>query len=88
MLLEDEDSLGAMNKNYLPIKFKSDGTVDARSRNRLYSYGGWDELNRKISAKVEEISSEIENGNIETAKNEKDSPCDYCGFKAVCRKRF
>ncbi len=88
MLLDDEISINAMNKNYIPIKFKKDGTPDARSEKYLYTYEGWEELNAKISDKVREVSSEMKRGNISLTTKKSDTPCDYCKFKPVCRKKF
>ena len=87
MLLDDEISLSAMNKKYVPVKFKKDGTPDARSEKLLYSYDGWGELNGKISEKVREISSEMKRGNISLTSKKSDTPCDYCKFKPVCRRK-
>ena len=86
MLLDDEVSISAMNKNYIPVKFKKDGTPDARSEKYLYTYEGWEELNTKISDKVRDVSSEMKRGNISLTAKKSDTPCDYCKFKPVCRK--
>ncbi len=87
MLLDDEVSIGAMNKNYIPVKFKKDGSPDARSEKFLYTYDGWNALNEKISDKVREISGEMKHGNISLTPQKNDTPCDYCKFKPICRKR-
>jgi ATP-dependent helicase/nuclease subunit B len=86
MLLHEEESIGAMNPEFLPIKLKKDGTPDARSQKYLYSREGWDELNRKISDKVSSIATRMKAGDITAAKPGKGSPCEYCKFKPICRK--
>lgn len=88
MLLDDDVSIGAMNKNYIPVKFKKDGNPDARSEKFLYTYDGWVELNGKISDKVREVSGEMKRGNISLTSKKSDTPCDYCKFKPVCRKKI
>ena len=88
MLLDDEVSISAMNKKYIPVKFKKDGAPDARSEKFLYTYEGWEELNSKISDKVREVSSEMKRGNISLTAKKSDTPCDYCKFKPVCRKKI
>lgn len=88
MLLDDKESIGAMNKDFIPIKFKKDGTPDARSQKYLYSYEGWGELNEKISDKVREISSAMKSGDISPTSKKSDTPCDFCKFKPVCRKKI
>ena len=87
MLLDDAESIDAMNKDFIPIKFKKDGSPDARSQKYLYSYEGWEELNRKISDKVSEISSAMKSGDISLTNKKSDTPCDFCKFKPVCRRK-
>ena len=84
MLLSDDVSLGAMNKEYLPVKFKKDGTPDARSQKLLYTEEGWGELSEKVARKVCEVADGMCAGNISVGG--KDAPCEYCSFKAICRK--
>lgn len=86
MLLDDDLSLGAMNKDFIPVKFKKDGTPDARSAKYLYSYDGWGELDEKITGKVCEVAEGMKSGNISTTKQKDNGPCDYCKFKPICRK--
>ena len=88
MLLDDDASLAAMNKDFLPIKFKKDGTPDSRSEKYLYSYAGWSELDAKIGEKVCEVAENMRGGDISTTTQKKNPPCDFCNFKPVCRKRF
>ena len=87
MLLNDDISISAMNKKYIPVKFKKDGTPDARSEKFLYTYDGWQQLNEKISDKVRELASEMKRGNISLTSKKSDTPCDYRKFKPVCRKK-
>ena len=88
MILDDAESIGAMNKDFIPIRFKKDGTPDARSEKYLYTYEGWNALNEKISDKVREISSAIKSGDVSPTSKKSDTPCDYCRFKPVCRKKI
>jgi ATP-dependent helicase/DNAse subunit B len=86
MILDDSISISAMNKDYIPVKFKKNGEVDARTGKYLYTYDGWEELGEKISNKIGEVTSEMKGGNISLTTKTKDSPCDYCSFKPICRK--
>ena len=86
MLLDDKESLGAMNQEYVPIKFKKDGSPDARSQKYLYTERGWDELNDKIASKVLEISGRMKSGDISLSKCN-DRLCDVCKFKPICRRK-
>lgn len=87
MILDDEESISAMNRNYLPVKFKKDGAPDSRSEKFLYSREGWNELGERISKKIGEISDKMKQGDISLTDKKKDSPCDYCPYSAVCRRK-
>ncbi len=87
MLLDDEISLAAMNPDYLPIKFKKDGTPDAYSADKLYSLEGWDELNKTMSESIKKVSADMRSGEISAKPDKKRNPCDYCNFAPVCRKK-
>lgn len=86
MLLDDKESLSAMNQEYIPIKFKKGGSPDARSQKYLYTERGWDELNDKIASKVLEISGRMKSGDISLSKCN-DRLCDVCKFKPICRRK-
>ena len=89
MLLNDDESLSAMNKNYIPIKFKNDGTPDSRSESKLYTESGWDRINDVIEKAVTDISDKMISGDISAnpkkKSNGKSDACAYCEFKAICR---
>lgn len=88
MILDNMQIAHAMNPDYLPVKIKKDGTtVDSRYQKYLYTPEGWEEINEKIGGKIKEIASDMKSGNISLTKKKKDTPCDYCSFKAVCRKK-
>lgn len=86
MLLDDIISISAMNKSYIPVKYKKNGEPDARTQKYLYTYDGWEELGEKISNKIGEVTSDMKCGNISLTSKTKDSPCEYCSFKPICRK--
>ncbi len=85
MILDEPESIAAMNPAYIPIKFKKNGETDTRYAKFLYSREGWDEITEKISAKVGEISDNIKSGDISAAKDKNNAPCEYCKFKPICR---
>ena len=87
MLLKSSESIAAMNPDYIPIKLKNDGTVYSNYEKFLYTPSGWDDINDKIGDKIKEIATDMKRGNISLTEKKKDSPCDYCSFKAVCRKK-
>lgn len=89
MVLDDEKSLGAMNSEYIPIKFKKDGQPDAYTKKYLYTKNGWDAINNSIEAAVKSIAEKMISGNIDALPLKKyggkSSACEYCKFKSVCR---
>lgn len=89
MVLDDGDSLAAMNPNYIPIRFKKDGDVDSRTKKYLYTENGWDRINEAIETSVKAICDRMISGSIDAiplAKNNgRSDVCEYCKFKAICR---
>lgn len=88
MLLDEEESLAAMNSDFIPIKFKKDGFPDARSLDKLYSRNGWVDISRKVERAVVDICEEMLSGNIPAKPLAAGgrSPCEYCEFKSICRR--
>lgn len=90
MLLDDAESIGAMNAEYIPIKFKTtDGKPDSRSLKKLYTLPGWDELNDTIREVVCDLGARMTSGDISASPlmkaSGKTEVCKYCDFKAICR---
>ncbi len=88
ILLDDEESIGAMNPNFIPVKYKADGTLDSRSKAKVYTDDGWDKISQTVNGVVSDICERILDGDIPAeALKEKGgkSPCTYCDFKAICR---
>ncbi len=90
MVLSDEKALSAMNKDYLPVSFKKDGSPAAYSEKLLYTEEGFSEILEKVRAAVVKVGNEMKSGNITArpVKNKKTSPCEYCKFKPICRRSF
>ena len=88
MLLDDMESISAMNADYIPIKLK-DGVPDTRSSAKLYTESGWDALNETISEVVSELGSRMTAGDVSAfpmlKSSGKSEVCQYCEFKAICR---
>ena len=88
MLLNDDESIGAMNPEFLPIKLK-DGKPDSRSESKVYSESGWEEINKTVKQAVTKIASEMTGGNIHASPkrkpNGKSEACEWCEFKSLCR---
>ncbi len=87
MLLDDEISLSAQNKNFIPISFKKDGSPTAASEKLLYKADEWGKITEKLSSAIKSVYDGMRQGNVSAVpmKNKKTSPCAYCKFKPVCR---
>ena len=88
MILNDEESLSAMNTKFIPVKFKKNGEPDSRSEKFLYTREGWDEITKTISDTVGKISKQMRSGDISTPKGSDASACSYCKFKPFCRSKL
>ncbi len=88
MLLDSEESISAMNCDFLPIKFKKDGTLDNHSKDKIYTEDGWEKISETLDRVISDICDKVTKGDIPAyaffKKGEK-SPCNYCDFKAICR---
>ncbi len=81
MLLDDEQSIGAMNPYYLP-----DGVTDPESAYR-YTRDGWDDISKVVEGVVVELAGRMKSGDISANPRVQGSksPCAYCPYKPVCR---
>ncbi len=87
MILNDEVSINAMNRDFLPVRFTKNG-IDQRTLQYLYDEAGWQELNEKITDTVTRVSSDMREGKISPTDKTKSSVCESCKFKPICRKGF
>ncbi len=86
MILDNQESIAAQNKDYLPVKFTTKGAPHSRYTQFLYTGDYWEDLGKKIENKVREISGMMKDGNI--APTKETSACESCKFKAICRKNM
>jgi len=86
MLLDDSDSIAAMNPSFIPIKLK-DGEVEAKSKKYLYNADGWQQISETIRDVILNVCDSIKGGNINAQNTDEkgESNCGYCGYRAVCR---
>ena len=88
MFLDDADSLAAMNPDFLPLKYKKDGTLTQQAKDLLYDEARWDELNKTIANAVEGISRDMLSGKISAEPMKRGGTgraCENCSFKPICR---
>lgn len=90
ILIDDIDVLRAMEKDlagkYIPVSLKKDGSFGAYSK--VESLEGFGNILSQIENTVKRLSSELKSGsaNAVPLKQGKDSPCNYCQSKAICRR--
>ncbi len=88
MLLDETESIEAMNPAFIPIKYKKDGTPDKSSQDKLYSISQWGELSETLENSVRRICDSVLSGDVSALplkRGGESSTCQYCRFKAVCR---
>lgn len=88
MLLDDPVSLAAMNPKYIPIRFKKDGTPDARSAEKLYTEEGWEQICQTVRESVVRVANRMRSGRIPAGPlrdRKHKNVCEYCSFKPICR---
>ena len=87
MILNDPVSIGAMNKDYIPVRLTTKGEPYETSRDKLYTAEGWEEIQDKVENSVLRIFGSMESGDVSSRPNKKGkkSPCEYCPYKPICR---
>ena len=85
MLLNDEDSIAAMNKDFLPVSLDKNGAI--KQTDRLYTEEGWDALSKIIERAVLQVADGIRSGCAHAPKKQGTDKkiCGYCDYKAICR---
>ena len=85
MLLDDEVSLSAMNKEFLPVSLDKNGMI--KQTDRLYTEDGWETLSKTIERAVLQVADGIRSGCAHAPKKQGTDKkiCGYCEYKAICR---
>ena len=86
MILDDKESIDAMHKDYIPVKYTKTGEPNKRTANNLYTLAEWDEMGERMSRKIGEITERMRAGDISLADSHGGAHCDSCKFKPICRK--
>lgn len=95
MILNDKESIFAMNTDYLPVSFRkgTDSSSDILESlykgydKFLYTEEEFDELIETTRKSVEKTVLGMKSGNLSALpmKTKNKSPCEYCSFKPICR---
>lgn len=86
MLLDSEVSLGAMNRDYLPLKYDKDGRV--KNSELLYTEEGWQVLSETVEDGVRRVVARMKSGDIAAApmkRKGRSTVCESCRYKPICR---
>lgn len=90
MILDDEDSISAMSLRYTPVYSKrSPNKITDANRKYLYTEDGWNDIMKTVESSVIKVADGIRSGEIGAKpyhKKKDKSPCEYCEYKAICRK--
>ena len=81
MVLDEPEVMGAIPPDYNPASSQ-------RSADKRFSADGWELLSERLSRAVRDVASRMTGGEIAARPQSTtagESPCEYCGFKAVCR---
>ena len=87
MVLDEEESLGAMNPRFTPLTYPETPRSKKANDDRKYSREDWKSITEDMKEVVLSISDRMRTGDISADPKEikKSNPCDYCSFSAVCR---
>lgn len=91
LVLDDERIIYEMDHEYmqgsafLPIKINKDGTV--RTNSSVATMQQFEILSKYVKSTLKQIGDNILRGKIDIMpyRNGEQSPCVYCGYKAVCK---
>lgn len=89
MILDDEDSITAMNLKYTPVYSKRyPDKISEDKKKFLYDEPGWQKIMTEVEASVTRVADGIRTGELPATPNKQSdrSPCEYCKFKPICRK--
>jgi ATP-dependent helicase/nuclease subunit B len=84
-IVREMDSEISSTSLIIPAGIKNDGSFSSSSH--VASKDDFDALRKHIKGKITALCEDMLKGNISISpyKKEKDTPCKYCSFKAVCR---
>lgn len=89
MILNNNEIIDAMTLRYTPVYSKKSPTKIANADKKyLYTEEQWDKIMDTVEDSVKKVADQIRCGDVSVSPKEKkrESPCDYCEFKPVCRK--
>ena len=93
LVLDDPEVVRALEKNgkgiFLPVSIDPDGKTDSGRYDKLASLARLGNIRRHIEKTVVEMAEALYDGDIEAsplAVSGGMSPCDYCGYAAICRR--
>lgn len=90
MILDTPENISAMTLRYTPVYSASyPDEIRDNKRELLYTEEGWVELMETVEQSVVTAAEGIRGGKMPADPKKKGgiSPCEYCEFKPICRKK-
>ncbi len=85
--LNEEKSLKALCLKHTTIKTKAEGTISSGQENRLFDRPKAERIKRHINQLLCDVAKDMLDGNFDARPLKMaNSPCDYCGYRIICRK--
>ena len=88
MVLDEEESLSAMNPRYTPLKYPENARNEKSNTKKKYTRDTWTDICKDIERAILDISGKMRAGYISASPQEikGQNPCDRCDFHAICRR--
>lgn len=90
MVLDNEEVLAAMGLRYTPVySSRYPNKIPDGKRKYLFDEEGFDKIMQTVEDSVKSLARRIRGGDASAKaelKSKKDSKCDYCKFKPICRQ--
>ncbi len=85
--LRENDVLNALCLKHIGIRTDSNGGIASRQENRLYDRQKAQRIRRHIDSLLCDIAGEMSEGAFDALPAKMTTlPCDYCGYRIICRK--
>ena len=84
IILEKMDRDIQSGSSFLPVKFNTNGSIAAYSR--VATYEQFENMNKYLKKALKKLGEAMLSGktDISPIRYNKDSPCTYCDYKAMC----
>ncbi len=86
-VLNEEKTLNALCLKHTNIKTKGDNSVSSGQENRLFDRVKAQRIKEHIDRMIGDVAKDMLQGSFDARPlKQTNSPCDYCGYRIICRK--